>query len=207
MVLSTTTAFALSRRRFYGRRFVHNLIIFTMYFHGGLIPYYLLVNRLGLRNTLGALILPFGINTFYMFIMKVYFQNIPESLVESAKIDGANEFQILFRIIMPVSLPIVATFVLFYGVDRWNDWFTGVLFSSKPSVVPLQTFLRQVIGNLEALSGGTMAFQSPAYARAMLIQEKIKQACAMAASIPILFFYPALQRYFMKGILVGAIKA
>jgi len=142
MFLSVTGSYALSKKNLPGRNFILGAIILTMFFSGGLIPYYLVIKALGLVNNILVLVIPAGFSTMYLIIMKNYFNTIPESLEESAKIDGANEFYILIKIIIPVSKPFMVTFALFYAVERWNEWWNAMLFINESSKTPLQIFLR-----------------------------------------------------------------
>ena len=145
MLLTVATAFVLSRKKFPGKKFIFFFILFTMFFQGGLIPLYIVVKQLGLSNTLWSVILLYGINTFYLIITKNYFYTIPDSVEESAKIDGANDITILFKIMLPLCKPILATFTLFYAVDRWNEWFYSMLFIKKSSLIPLQVIVRNMV--------------------------------------------------------------
>ncbi len=206
MLLSVMTAYALSRKNYPGRKLFGVLIVFTMYFSGGLVPYYILVSRIGLVDSLAALIVPPGINTFYMLILKAYLENVPSSLIESVKIDGGNDFTVLFRVAVPVSMPIMVTFILFYAVDRWNDWFGAVLFVKSPSKFPLQVILRTVLATLDTILKGT-DFASQLVRTQKLFDDGVKMACIIVVTAPVLLLYPFAQKYFVKGIMVGSIKA
>jgi putative aldouronate transport system permease protein len=202
MFLTSTSAYALTKD-FPGKKTIMVLIIFTMYFGGGLIPYYLLVKNLGLIDTYGAMILPYGVNTFYMLVMRNYFKSIPSEIEESAKIDGANDIRILWQIILPVSLPVIATFLLFFAVDRWGEWFNGVLFIQTTSKRPLQMVLRSILMSLN----NEAAVNMPPELRKNLYGDSVKMACVVVVMTPIMFVYPFVQKYFMKGIMIGAVKA
>ncbi len=201
MVLTTTSAYALTKE-FPGKKIIMVLIIFTMYFGGGLIPYYMLVKNLGLIDTYAALILPYGVNTFYMLVMRNYFKSIPGEIEESAKIDGANELLILWKIILPVSLPVIATFLLFFAVDRWGEWFNGVLFIKTTAKRPLQMVLRSILMSLS----NEASINMPPELKKNLYGDSVKMACVVVVMAPIMFVYPFVQKYFMKGIMVGAVK-
>jgi putative aldouronate transport system permease protein len=202
MFLTTFTAYALSRTSFPGKKIIMSLIIFTMYFGGGLIPYYLLIRGLGLVNSLASIILTYGVNTFYMIIMMNYFGTIPPSLEESAKIDGANDFVILFRIMLPLALPIIATVFLFFAVDRWNEWFNAMLFIRDGKKWPLQLVLRDIVmSSIDTLK--TTSYEL----RRTVFPDGVKMASIVVTMAPIMLIYPFLQKYFMKGILIGAIKS
>ncbi|WP_079913457.1 carbohydrate ABC transporter permease [Paenibacillus sp. 32352] len=195
-------AYALSRKCLKFRKPIMLFIVFTMFFNGGLIPFYLTVKGLGITNTLWSLIIPQAISTFNLIIMKTSFEAIPDSLEESAKIDGANEFVILFRIILPLSMPVIAVMLLYYGVSHWNSWFNAMIFLRDRSLYPLQLILREILLQNEA---SNMASGSSASDIAML-SETLKHATIVVATVPILLVYPFLQKYFVKGALVGAIK-
>ena len=203
MFLTTTLAYGLSKKWLYGRSIILNFIIFTMFFSGGLIPMFLLVSRtLNLHNSLFAVVLPSAISTFYMIITKSFFQSLPDELEESAYLDGANDIQIFFRIMLPVSMPILATITLFYTVDRWNEWFFPMLFWSRQGLTTLQLVLREMVIQTERLTADLTA--------ANMMQRNIGMSVRSAATIltilPILFVYPFLQRFFVKGIMIGSIK-
>ncbi|WP_284644541.1 carbohydrate ABC transporter permease [Paenibacillus silviterrae] len=202
LTLTAFGAYALSRKGLYYRKQLTLFIVFTMFFSGGLIPFYLTVKGLGLTNTIWALIIPQAINTFNLIIMRTSFQSIPDSLEESARIDGANDFTILFRIIIPISLPILAVMILYYGVSHWNSWFSAMIFLRDRELFPLQLILREIL-----ISGETAGMVTGAEAGDMvMLAETLKYATIMIATLPILFVYPFLQKYFVKGALVGAIK-
>lgn len=179
------------------------MIIFTMYFQGGLIPRYLLVNNtLHLANNLLALILPGAISAWNLIVMRTNFEGIPDSLEESAKLDGANDFVILFRIILPLSKAVLAVMVLFYGVSHWNAWFDAIIFLRERNLYPLQLILREI---LISNSTDTMTTSIVGYDQ-YAIGENIKYATIIVATVPILCIYPFIQKYFVKGVMVGAVK-
>lgn len=200
--LTSLGAYALSRKSLYYRKNITLFIVFTMYFHGGLIPFYLTVKDFGLYNNLWALIIPGAISTYNLIIMRSSFQGIPDSLEESAKIDGANDFVILFRIILPLSKAVIAVMVLYYGVSHWNSWFHAMIFLRDRKLFPLQVVLREILLQNDAAG---MAADSNS-AEFVHVSETIKYATIMVATLPILFVYPFLQKYFVKGVMVGAIK-
>jgi len=145
ILLTSMGAYVLTRKGLYGKRFFSLMIVFTMFFSGGLIPLYLLVRNMGMVNTIWAVLIPNAISTWYLMIMKTSFESVPESLAESAKIDGANDFQILFRIILPLSLPIVSVMILFYAVNHWNSWFQAMIFLRERNLYPIQLVLRDIL--------------------------------------------------------------
>ncbi|WP_372237400.1 carbohydrate ABC transporter permease [Paenibacillus sp. FSL H7-0331] len=204
MSLSLTClgAYVLSRKNVLWNRYFVFFIIFTMFFHGGLIPLYLVVKDMGLINSLWAAIVPFAMNTFHLIIMRTAFAAVPESLEESAKIDGANHFIILLRIVLPLSLPVIAVIVLYAAVERWNGWFYASIFLKDRELFPLQLILREI---LIANSTDSMS-SNAAFGDLFQIGETIKYATIMVATLPILFVYPFMQKYFVKGVMVGALK-
>jgi putative aldouronate transport system permease protein len=202
--ITLCTAYALSRPRFPGKKFFMLFIIFTMYFSGGIIPMYLWIRNLRLINTIWAVILPYGVNTFYMLIMRNYIIALPPSVSESARIDGAGEWRILFQIILPLAQPILATFGLFFAVDRWNEWYNAMIFIKSLQIQPLQLILRSIVLGAEF---GNQAAKSTAAGLGMLFSKGIKTAAVIITMAPIMLTYPFLQKYFVKGITIGAVKA
>lgn len=205
MFFSITGAYALSKRRMPGRNLFLTLILITMFFSGGIVPNFLLIKDLGIYDTLWSLILPTMINTWYLIIMKNYFAGLPEALEESARIDGANDLHILFRIILPISMPIIATFTLFYGVDHWNEWWNAMMYINDTHKYPLQLVLRNLI--VKNFSSASMATAYAQDSAEFVAKENIKMATAVVAIVPITLVYPFLQKYFAKGVMVGAIKS
>lgn len=201
ILLTTFGAYFLSRKNVLWKNVIMTYIVITMFFSGGLIPFYFTVSDLGLRNTLWSVIIPFAVNTFYLIIMRTYFCSIPDSLEESAKIDGANDFVILFNIMIPLSLPIIAVMVLYYGVDRWNGWFYAMTFISDRDKYPLQLLLREIL-----IENSTEMTQGAGDMERAHVAETIKYATIMIATLPIMFIYPFLQKYFVKGIMIGGVK-
>ena len=207
MLMTVFGAYVLSRRYLYLRKIIMVFIIITMYFGGGLIPNFLLVRALGLINTRAALILPQAIGTWNMIVMRTAFRSIPASLEESARIDGANDFTILFRIIIPVVPATMAVITLFYVVGHWNSWLPAVIYLRSRSLFPLQLILREILiahgagGNLaaEAVEAGSERVMP-------LIEEIVKYCTIVIATIPILCIYPFCQRFFIKGVMLGSLK-
>jgi len=203
ILMTSLGAYVLSQRGFPGKKIFTFGVVFTMFFSGGLIPFYLAVRGLGLINTPFALIFPVAINTYNLIVMRTSFLSVPDSLHESARIDGANDWVILFRIVLGVSKPVIAVMILFYGVYHWNAWFNAMIFLRNRQLYPLQLILREILINNSTdnlmTSGVDMADKE-------MISETIKYATIMAAVLPILFVYPFLQRYFEKGVMIGALK-
>lgn len=202
LIVTIGCAYALSKKHFPHRGFWTGFIVFTMFFNGGMIPTYLVVRGVGITNTIWSLILPRLIDTFALLIMRNYFMTLPEGLEESAHIDGASTFQILFKIVIPVSKPIIATVVLWVAVWHWNSWFDSLIYITDANKQVLQVILRQIV--LEGTSKMTdMAFQDDGE---MINPQTLKAATTMVATIPILLIYPFLQKHFVKGVMVGSLK-
>lgn len=204
MVFSVTAAYVLSRKRLIGRKFFLSGILFTMLFSGGLIPTYLVVSGLGLDNSIWSMIFPSMISTYYLIIMKNYFVSLPASLEEAARIDGANEFVVMTRIFIPISKPFMATFLLFYAVERWNEWWNAYLYISDKNIKPLQIYLRDVLVNFNSQLA-TQA-QSMMSSHNKVFVQSIQMATIIITMLPILCVYPFVQKYFVKGVLVGSVK-
>ncbi|GHT52343.1 putative ABC transporter permease protein YtcP [Spirochaetia bacterium] len=203
LFLTTSVAYGLSRPAFPGKKIIFYGILFTMLFNGGIVPMYLVMRELKLTNTIWSVVLAYGVNTFYMIIMRSYFLTIPEALMESAKLDGAGEWRILFQLILPLSMPIMATIILFYSVDRWNEWYNAMIFIRKSSIVPLQLILRSIV--IESRVTDNMSV-SMTVIRTDFV-DGMKAACVIVVMLPVMCVFPFLQRYFVKGVLIGAIKS
>lgn len=199
--LTVTMAYALNHS-FPGKKAVIALIMFTMYFSGGLIPTYMMIKDFGLMNTLWSMILPTGVSISYLMVMRKFFKSIPDELEESAKIDGANDLTIMFRIVLPLALPMVITFVIYYGVERWNEWYNGMLFIRSFEKRPLQLVLRGIIQT----TGQAMMTSDLQQYNITPFSEGIKMACIVVTATPIILVYPFIQKYFVSGLTVGAVK-
>nr|WP_225446117.1 carbohydrate ABC transporter permease [Paenibacillus rhizovicinus] len=193
-------AYAYSRKELIGRRIYMYLGTFTLFFSGGLIPYYLLIRDLHLLDSFLVYIIPALFSFFNLIIFLSFFREIPEGLEEAAKLDGANDLKIFIRIIIPVSMPVIATIALFTGVSQWNDYFTGVIFINDPSLQPVQTFLYRIVSE-----SGSTQLQSGSINRTVTMQS-IKLATMVVTTLPIVLVYPFLQKYFVKGFMIGSIK-
>lgn len=200
IVLTTLGAYALSRKKFMLKKPLTLGIVFTMYFSGGLIPNFLLVQNIGIYNTRLALILPGAIATWNLIIMKTSFQSIPDSLEESAKIDGANDFTVLLRIFVPVAKSSIAVMILFYAVSHWNSWFNAMVYLRERTLYPLQLFLRDIL--IASSSSGNTGSDSDM----MFMEEVVKYCTIIVSTVPILFAYPFAQKYFMTGVMMGSLK-
>jgi len=203
VVMTILGAYALSRKNLMLKTPLLFMILFTMWFHGGLIPRYLLVSQtLNLQDNPLALIIPGAISTINLIILRTAFESVPPALEEAARMDGANDFQILWKVMLPMCIPTLAVIILFYAVAHWNAWFDAMLFIRNREWYPLQVVLREILitNNTESMTTGASAGD------VMPIGETIKYAIIMVATVPILFIYPFLQRYFVKGVMIGAIK-
>lgn len=204
MLITTSAGYALSKKGLPGRNVIFAYIIITMFFSGGLIPLYLVMQDLGFVDSYLVMIVPLALNTFFLILMKNYFLTIPESLEESAKIDGANDILIMFRIVIPIAAPIMATISLFYAVAYWNDWWFPMLFLQDPDKYPLQLLLRRIV--IEQEMANRLDRVSVTLGR-HYYRLSVQMATVAIATLPILLVYPFVQKYFARGIMVGAIKA
>jgi putative aldouronate transport system permease protein len=202
VMLTIFGAYPLSRRSFFARNHLMIFIVFTMFFSGGLIPLFILIKDLGLYNTRWAMIIPGAISAFLIIVARTFFQSIPESLDESAKMDGANDITIMFRIIMPLSKPIIAVLTLFYAVGHWNSYFSAMIYLPDVKLQPLQLYLVKIlIQNQDKLSEGLTDELNRA-----LFTLQLKYSIIIVAILPILLIYPFLQKYFAKGVMLGSLK-
>lgn len=207
LLMTTLFAYPLSRRDLMGRKLLMKIAVFTMFFTGGMIPSYMLVNSLGMNNTYWALILPGAINVYNATIMRTFFEGIPMDLTEAAYVDGANDVRILWQVILPLSKPILFTLLLFYAVGHWNGFFSALLYLSDKSTYPIQMFVRSVV-----FSGDTLAMSMASYNSStemgaeMLSEEGAKYAIILLSMVPILVVFPFVSRYFKSGVMIGAVK-
>ena len=199
MVLTIMTSYVLSKNYLRGHRLLTFLCVFTMMFSGGIIPTYMVIKDVGLLNSVWAMIIPTAISTYNMIILRNFFSSMPKELEESATLDGCTEIGVLFRIVLPVSIPAITTVTLFYAVDHWNDFFSAIMYINKQKSWPLQLFLRSMLYENEAAyqSGGESLY---------LLGQPMKMAAVMMAIIPIMCAYPFFQKYFTKGVMTGAVK-
>lgn len=209
ILVTALFAYGLSYRNVPFRRLITIYAIIPMLFNGGLVPFYLQLKSLHLLNTFWVFVIPYMFNIWNMFVMYRFFRSTPEELREAAEIDGANPLQILFRIIFPVSMPMLAALSLFTAVGHWNDWFAGAFFVTDNQLVPVQTYLQKMlsIDRLEMIPGGAGAqdmYPESKWSDVTLIA--VKMATVMVGTLPILFVYPFLQKYFVKGIMIGSLK-
>ncbi|MDF2713223.1 MAG: transporter permease [Paenibacillus sp.] len=204
LLFTTTAAYVLARRDLPGASFFMVLIVVTMLFNAGIIPGYILIRSLGLINSVWAMILPGLVSAFYLILMRNFFWSVPDGLVESAKIDGAGELRTLFQIMIPLSLPAIATIGLFYGVGHWNEFFRGIFYMTDSRKWPLQVLMRSIITQADMNELGVSNQQMYGVARIHILT--IQAATIIAATVPIVVVYPFLQRYFVRGIMIGAVK-
>ncbi|OCT15177.1 ABC transporter permease [Paenibacillus pectinilyticus] len=205
MIITTCGAYALTKKHMPGQKLFIGLVIFQMLFHGGLIPTYLTMKNYGLLNSLLAMIIPIAVNTYYLIIMMSYFRTIPDALEESAKIDGANDIQILSRIVLPISMPTLATICLFYSVERWNEWYNAMIYLKDSSKFPLQLYLREMLASASVLANSDLA-ATEISDHAAIYTNGLKMAMVVVTTLPILLVYPWLQKYFTAGVMIGSVK-
>lgn len=200
VMVTSMCAYPLSRRDFYGRGPITVIVTLTMFFSGGMIPLYLVINGVGIMNTMWAVILPTTISTYNMIVMRTSFEAIPVSLIESACLDGANDIRILGSIVLPLSKPIIATMVLFYAVTHWNSYFPAMLYLNDQAKYPVQVIMRDIV--IE----GDMAQAGDVSGMMNVVSTNYKYAVIIISVIPILLVYPFIQKYFTKGVMIGAVK-
>ena len=201
MLITVSTAYVLSRPSFPGKKIYVFLVLFTMYFSGGMVPIYLLMKEMKLTNSLVGIVLLYGGNTFYAILIRNFFQSIPHEIEESAKIDGASEMLTFFRIILPLSVPILMTVILFLAVDRWNEWFNVMLMVRDSNKWTLQVILRNIVyTTLDDMASRVVSVQKTYYSLSL------KMAAIVLTMAPVMIFYPFTQRFFIKGIMIGSVK-
>lgn len=202
VLMTMLGAYVLTRKKFKPRGILMKAILLTMFFSGGIIPTFFVVRGVGLYNSYWSMVIPSALNTYNLIILRTFFMSIPDSLEESAVLDGANDIQVLFKIFLPLSLPALAVITLYYAVDYWNSWYPALLYIRERKLYPLQMFLRELLilnENVESASGKQMV--SEVYTR-----ELVKYCTVVVSTVPILIVYPFLQKYFVKGVMIGAIK-
>ena len=202
LLFTSTMAYPLSRKKLVFKGFFNTMIVITMFFGGGLIPTFLLVNSLGMYDTIWAIVIPGAISTYYLIIMRTFFQSIPAELEESAKIDGASEVRVYFKIIIPLSKAALAAIGLFYAVGHWNSFFSALIYLKSKAKMPLQILLRNMLISSEMAQQNKIASRD----EEVVVAETIKSAAIIVTVIPIICVYPFLQKYFVKGVMIGSIK-
>ncbi|MFD0678724.1 MULTISPECIES: carbohydrate ABC transporter permease [unclassified Paenibacillus] len=203
LIMTTLCAYPLSRTYLYGKSLFAFFVVFTMFFDGGLIPRYMVVNSLGMVNTIWAILIPTAINVFNMLLMRTFFEQIPEVLNESATIDGAGEGRILLQIILPLCMPVMATMFIFYAVSHWNSFFPALIYLNDKSMFPLQILVRNIVIQGELSSQITEMGSNEGTS---LMAQNVKYAVVFIAILPILAIYPFVQKYFVQGAMLGAVK-
>ncbi|MCJ8013044.1 carbohydrate ABC transporter permease [Paenibacillus sp. KQZ6P-2] len=208
LILISLYAYAISRKSFRYRNFFNVFAIITMLFNGGMIPTYMVVSQLlGLKDTLWALILPLAMNAFYIMILRTFYStSVPEPIIESGRIDGADDFYIFLRIVLPLSLPGLATIGLFSTLGYWNDWFNALLYIDDPNLVPLQSMLMRIENSIAFIQQNSANSSLSMTALQSIPQDTARMAMVVLATLPIIFAYPFFQRYFVQGLTVGAVK-
>ncbi|GGX14735.1 sugar ABC transporter permease [Streptomyces malachitofuscus] len=201
MVLTTCYAYVLSKRNLKGRGALVGIAVFTMFFTGGLIPHYVLITSLGLKNSVWAIALPNAISVFNLLVMKAFFESLPTELEEAAQIDGLSTYGILLRIVLPLSKAVVATMVLFYSVSFWNSWFSAFLYMDRTELMPVTVYLRNLLAGATAGTGAGATTENLTQVNA-----NIQAVTIVLTSLPILCLYPFVQRYFVSGVMLGAVK-
>ena len=205
LMMTMLAAYPLSRKEFYGKKLVTGIFVFTMYFSGGLVPSYLLMKNLGLLDTRAVLIIPVAMSVWNVIIARTYLQStIPDELFEAASLDGCSEIGFFLRIVLPLSKPIMAVLVLYYGVGHWNSYFNAMIYLKSPDLQPLQIVLREILllGNVDM----TMITDAAALEKMQGLSNLLKYAVIVVASLPMMCIYPFVQKYFVKGVMVGAVK-
>jgi putative aldouronate transport system permease protein len=201
MVLTTCYAYVLSKKHLKGRGLLVGIAVFTMFFNGGLIPNYVLVSGIGLRNTLWAIVLPNAISVFNLLVMKAFFESMPIELEEAAAVDGLGTYGILLRIVLPLAKAVIATMILFYAVMFWNSWFAAFLYLDHSDLFPVTVYLRNLIAG--STGGGNEMTPSET---ALQIGANIQAVTIVLTVLPIMVVYPFIQRYFVSGVMLGAVK-
>lgn len=203
--LTIPAAYALSRNELVGKKYIMAIITFTMFFGGGLIPTYLLVNKLGINNTMWALLLPGAVSVFNLIVARSFFvQNIPEELFDAGQVDGCSYFTFFFKIVLPVSKPIIAVMVLMYAVGHWNSYFNALIYIRDRSLYPLQVILRELLIQQESAAG--LSQDAVSAAEQQRLADMLKYGVIIVSSLPVLCMYPFVQKHFVKGMMIGSVK-
>ncbi|WP_376774425.1 carbohydrate ABC transporter permease [Paenibacillus eucommiae] len=205
LVMTVLAAYPLSRKDLKGRNVIVMFMMFTMFFSGGLIPTYMIIKNMGLINTFWAMVIPNAVSVFNIIIMRTFFQHtIPNEVQEAAVMDGCSNMNILVRVVLPLSMPIIAVMILFYGVGHWNAYFNALIYLSDRDKYPLQLILREIL--VQNQTQDMMDLNSESSSQQALVAASIKYAVIIVTNVPVLLLYPFLQKYFVKGVMVGAIK-
>lgn len=201
---SVMAGYALAQKELVGRSFISNIFVVTMFFGGGLVPTYLLIKNLGMLDTIWAIILPGAVNVWNIILSRTYFQSLPKELIESSKIDGADDLQTFIKIILPLAKPIILVLVLYAFVAQWNSYFDAMIYLKSDDLAPLQLVLRRILIQNEPMPG--MISDQLALAELKRLSEMIKYAAIVISSLPLMIMYPFFQKYFEEGVMVGSIK-
>jgi len=205
LLTNSMMGFVLSRKQLMFRKFLNFFVLFTMLFSGGMVSWYIICGKLGMRDNLWGLILPMAAGAWYIFLFRNYFNSIPDALYESAKIDGAGDMRIFFQIYIRLAAPVLATVTLFTALGYWNDWWNALMLIEKDTLMPLQMLMRMIISNIQFLQ----TMEASAEVQKMMAtipSESVRMALVIITTGPIMLLYPFVQRYFVKGIMVGAVK-
>lgn len=205
VLVTAMLAYALSRKDLILNKFWNVMFVFTMYFGGGLVPYYMVLKNLHMLDTFWVYIIPLMMNVYNMILIKSYVESMPEELFEAARIDGANDLTIFFRMVMPLAKPILMTVALFVAINQWNSWFDAYLYTSSQNLKPMQSILVEILNQYQ--TGSASSQMSNAKAGITLTPDSIRMAATMVATLPIIMVYPFIQKYFVKGIMLGAVKS
>ncbi len=207
LVMTICAAYPLSRRDFMPRNVLMFLFMLTMYFSGGLIPTYLVVGKLHLLNTPWAMMIPGAVSIYNVIITRTYFvNNIPQSMHEAAKLDGANSFQFLLRVVLPLSKPVLAVIGLYYAVGHWNDFFSALIYINDKNLMPLQSFLRDLLMTNKMSLSNMQGLDAAASEAKLQLAQTLKYSAIIVSTVPVLCIYPFIQKYFVKGVMIGAVK-
>ena len=205
VLVTAMLAYALSRKDLILNKFWNVMFVFTMYFGGGLVPYYMVLKNLHMLDTFWVYIIPLMMNVYNMILIKSYVESMPEELFEAARIDGANDLTIFLRMVMPLAKPILMTVALFVAINQWNSWFDAYLYTSSQNLKPMQSILVEILNQYQ--TGSASSQMSNAKAGITLTPDSIRMAATMVATLPIIMVYPFIQKYFVKGIMLGAVKS
>lgn len=206
VLVTSMLAYSLSRKDLVGGKFFNMLFIFTMYFGGGLVPYYMVLKNMHLLNSFWVYIIPMMMSVYNMILVKNYIESMPEELFEAARIDGANDLLIFFRMVLPLTKPILMTVGLFVAISQWNSWFDAYLYTSSQSLKPMQSILVEILNQYQT-KGSVSDQMSKAAAGVTVTPDSIRMAATMIVTIPIIMVYPFIQKYFVQGIMLGAVKS
>ena len=205
VLVTAMLAYPLSRKDLVGRKFWNLLFVFTMYFGGGLVPYYMVLKGIHMLNTFWVFIFPMMMSVYNMILIRSYIESMPDSLFEAAKIDGANDLVVFVKMVIPLSKPILMTVALFVAINQWNSWFDAYLYTSDQALKPMQSILVEILNQYQT-GASTSQAMSNAKAGVTVTPDSIRMAATMVATLPIIMVYPFVQKYFVKGIMLGAVK-